>query len=611
MSTEKKYLKSSWGIGAVLLTLFCACASGQQHSENEKWLADERAALNTTVLLNNQSLQVPLVAIENAKIALLDFGCVYGPVFDSIAAKYAPVTRISATAYLASGSLAPLVDDLKFFNTLLITLPEKAVGDPRVVAFLLEEEKKKTVLTTVFGSGAVLPALGQLTSPLLWSSSVTAASASVAAQSLFGGIGLQSRLTQDFGSHYRAGQGFSTAQTRLQYTVPEEAGINSDDLLPIDAIAAEAIREKATPGAVVMVVKDGKVIFNKAYGSHEYNRAVPDKVSDIFDLASVTKVTATTLAVMRLSETGKLALDTTLDTYLARTRGTNRQDIRVKEVMLHQAGFVPYIPFYQNLKPADFNRDSSAFYPTKVADHYFLRKNYYQDVMWPQMLSSRLETRGKYVYSDLSMYYMKEIVEGITNEPLDQYVLRQFYVPLGMQTAGYNPRNRFPRDQIVPTEDDTYFRKTLLQGYVHDQGAAMVGGVAGHAGNFASTNDLAILFQMMLNKGSYGGRQYFQPATIEQFTARQSEVSRRGLGFDRWDPETSKHYPSELASPQTYGHTGYTGTCVWVDPAYGLIYIFLSNRVNPQVTDKLLHLSIRPRIQDVVYKAVMRASSLK
>jgi CubicO group peptidase (beta-lactamase class C family) len=280
--------------------------------------------------------------------------------------------------------------------------------------------------------------------------------------------------------------------------------------------------------------------------------------------------------------------------------------VKVREVLLHQAGFVPYIPFFQKLTPADYRRDSSAEFPTKVADNYYLRKNYYDDVMWPQMLNGKLLTRGKYVYSDLSMYYMQEVVESVTHTPLEDYVQDAFYKPLGMQTAGFLPRNRFDKDRIIPTEDDLTFRKTLLRGYVHDQGAGMAGGVAGHAGLFASANDLGILWQMLLNRGSYGGKQYFNPETVDLFTSKQSDVSRRGLGFDRWDPETSKHYPSEFASPKTFGHTGYTGTCVWVDPEYNLVYVFLSNRVNPQVTDKLSHLSIRPRIQDVVYEAIKK-----
>lgn len=219
------------------------------------------------------------------------------------------------------------------------------------------------------------------------------------------------------------------------------------------------------------------------------------------------------------------------------------------------------------------------------------------------MLNTKLQIRGKYEYSDLSMYFMKEVIEQLAAEPLDKYVLDEFYKPLGMQTAGFTPRNRFDRRRIVPTEQDTYFRKTLLEGYVHDQGASMAGGVAGHAGLFASANDLAILCQMFLNCGTYGGTEYFKPETVQLFTKRQSSRSRRALGFDGWDPETKK-YPSMLASPQTYGHTGYTGTCVWIDPAKNLVYIFLSNRVHPRVTDKLSALRIRPRIQDVIYEAI-------
>ena len=333
----------------------------------------------------------------------------------------------------------------------------------------------------------------------------------------------------------------------------------------------------------------------------------PTKVSDIFDLASVTKTSATTMAVMRLLEQNKLKLDTNVGAYIPKARKTDKNDISVREVLLHQAGFVPYIPFYRRLTAADHSRDSSYAFPVKVADGYFLRRDYFKEVMWPEMLNVPVKTRGKYVYSDLSMYYMKEIVERQSGEPLNHYVATQFYQPLGMYTAGFNPRYRFEKDKIVPTERDTAFRDTLLQGYVHDQGAAMVNGVSGHAGLFASANDLGILYQMVLNRGTYGGIRYFKPETIDMFTSRQSDVSRRGLGFDRWDPKPGSEYPSKLASPQTFGHTGYTGIGVWADPKYNLIYIFLSNRVHPSVDTKLYTLNIRSRIQDVVYEAIRKA----
>jgi CubicO group peptidase (beta-lactamase class C family) len=274
--------------------------------------------------------------------------------------------------------------------------------------------------------------------------------------------------------------------------------------------------------------------------------------------------------------------------------------------LLHQAGLIPDIQSFEKVKPADHSTDSSAAYPTKVSDHYYLRKDYYKDVMFPEMLSSPLKTRGQYVYSDVSMLFMQEVVENITAVPLNVYVQQHFYNPLGMQTAGFLPLYRFTPDRIIPTENDKEYRMSLLDGYVHDPTSALLGGVAGHAGLFGSANDVAILYQMVLNKGSYGGTQYFKPEVVDLFTSKQSPVSRRGLAFDRWDPIADRHYPSKLASDQTYGHTGFTGTCIWVDPKYNLVYVFLSNRVNPSVASKLLSLNIRPRIQDVVYEAITK-----
>jgi len=320
----------------------------------------------------------------------------------------------------------------------------------------------------------------------------------------------------------------------------------------------------------------------------------------------MTKISATTMETMQLYDQGRLSLDSTVDDYLPLTHKTDKNDIRIRELLMHQAGLIGDIPTLTTILPADHSTDSSAAFPTKVNEHYYLRKDYFKEVMWPEILFSPLKTRGQYVYSDLSMVFMQQIIETITSTPENVYVQQQFYNPLGMQTAGYLPLYRFAPSQIIPTEDDQVYRHALLDGYVHDPTAALMGGVAGHAGLFASANDVAILYQMMLNRGSYGGVQYIKPETVDLFTAKQSDVSRRGLGFDRWDPLVDHHYPSQLASPQTYGHTGFTGTCVWVDPKYNLVYIFLSNRVNPSIGSKLGSLNIRPRIQDVVYEAIQK-----
>lgn len=578
----------------------------QEHLQNETFLRELINVERSTVLFNNQSQLIPLKEIQEANIVSINIGSAYATVFDSILNKYAAITSILSTDYRNVQNFDDLNEDLKFFNPVIIQVTDQSLQDPRTIPLLLDLQRNKNLIVCLSGDVHSLKLLESLNVPLIWTETKSVASAHYLAQLIFGGTAAVSTLKHDVSPKYKFGSGYTTKSIRIKYTVPEELGINTADLNKIDDIAAEAIREKAAPGAVVMVLVDGKVIYNKAYGTRTYTDPVPTRISDIFDLASVTKISATTIAVMRLFEQKKLNLDTIVGAYIPRSRSTDKVNLSVREVMLHQAGFIPFIPFYRNLSNADYSRDSSASYPTKVADKYYIRKDYFKTVMWPQMLNSSLANRGKYVYSDLSMYFMKEMVERQSGTHLEKYVMEEFYKPLGMKRAGFNPRLRFPKEEIVPTEDDKLFRKTLLEGYVHDQGAAMVGGVSGHAGLFASSNDLAILFQMLLNRGTYGDKQYFRPETVDMFTVRQSSVSRRGLGFDRWDPESVKGYPSRLASEETYGHTGYTGTCVWVDPKYNLVYIFLSNRVNPGVSTKLIDLNIRGRIQDVIYEAIRK-----
>jgi CubicO group peptidase (beta-lactamase class C family) len=400
--------------------------------------------------------------------------------------------------------------------------------------------------------------------------------------------------------------GIGSAVYHLDYADPHSAGLDPAMTGKIDIIVEEAIRAGATPGAVVLVLKDGEVVFDRAYGHHTYDRSIPTHSADLFDLASVTKISATTLAAMRLFEQGKLNLDVSVGTYLPELKRSHpdKAALRVRDLLTHQAGLVPFIPFFLQIKDGDYSAEASANYPTKVAERYYLGKGYFRDIMWKEMMDVPLKTPGQYVYSDIGMFVLKEILERIARQPLARYVEEQFYQPLGACTMGFCPRERFSEDRIVPTEHDSYFRKQLLVGYVHDPGAAMAGGVAGHAGLFATAYDLAIVSQMLLNGGSYEGKQYFKPETVKRFTARQSAVSRRGLGFDRWDPEKEDGYPSRLASPATFGHSGFTGTCVWIDPEHQLVFIFLSNRIHPSANQKLLSLNIRPRILDAVYEAL-------
>ena len=600
--------KSNWRLYPSILLGFIlfhsACA--QNPPTGQAYIAEEKLAERSTTLLNNAQFLIPLQNLEQLKIASVHFSNQYAADFDSLLNKYDKVTPINGNDYLGAKSTDDLSADLKWYNTVVVQVNDADVLNPAIVDFITSNQKVKNIIVAFFGNAGSLMKLGGVTAPILWAQRVSQISAFCSAQMIFGGIAVTQKLNKNISATLRKNMGFTTMQTRLQYTVPEEAGINADNLLAIDNIAREAIQEHATPGCVVLVAKDGKVIFNKAYGYHTYDNTLPDKLTDIFDLASMTKISATTMETMRLVDEGKLNINATVGDYLPQARKTNKSDIHVREVLLHQAGLIPDIPTLDAIKPEDHSTDSSAAYPTKANDGYYVKKDYFKDVMWPEMLNSPINTRGQYVYSDLSMCFMQQIVETLTATPLNVYVKQQFYNPLGMQTTGFLPLYRFKPDEIIPTENDQKYRHELLDGYVHDPTAALMGGVAGHAGLFSDANDLAILYQMMLNRGSYGGVQYIKPETVDLFTSKQSEVSRRGLGFDRWDPILSHHYPSELASPQTYGHTGFTGTCVWVDPKVNLVYIFLSNRVHPDVQNKLGSMNIRPRIQDAIYEAIQK-----
>jgi len=584
---------------------FIAC--GQAHQEQKKWLDNFQSIEKNTVVLQNEQGLLPFKNLDEKKIASIDLGFIHHLTFDSIANKYSNVTHFNANVYAANNQLNVLIDDLKFYNTLILCLSDVSVFNLQVMQFIKELEKNKMVVIALFGEAKSLVQLDQIIAPIIYCPQHTNDGANFTAQLIFGGVEAYATLAANYSEKYKKGMGSSIKNIRLKYTIPEEVGINSEDFKEIDRIVAEGIQLKAAPGMVIFVAKDGKVIFNKAYGFHTYENKVQNRVDDIFDLASITKTSATTLEVMRLYEKGQINLDTTISTYLASAKDNDKANIKVKEVMLHQAGFIPFIPFYNAIKPSDFSRDSTEDFSVKVADNFYMKKDYYKDVMWKQMLNSPVKTKGKYVYSDLSMYFMKEITESITQQSLSSYVTKNFYHPLGLQTTGFNPRYKFSKSRIIPTENDLTFRKTLLVGYVHDQGAAMVGGVAGHAGLFSNATDLGALYQMLLNKGTYGGDRFFKASTVSLFTSQHSDLSRRGLGFDRWDPDLTKKYPSELASSQTFGHTGYTGTCVWVDPKENLVYILLSNRVHPQVSNMLSELNIRPRIQDVIYRAIQKA----
>lgn len=576
----------------VLLFSFSISACAQEQTEDI--ITSQNRIEAAMVLLNNSGSIIPIKDLETRRIVSVNGH----PSFDSTLNNYALVSPIKLHQLKE-------LDDKNKSNTLVIRADSNFFSDQQFIDQIKHIAKDNQVIITGFGPMGGLAKLNDFEVPIIWSEDTSNYAEKTSAELIFGGVAAKGHLKDSISSNFKLGDGFLTQQSRLHYAMPERVGINGKKLTKeIDAIAKEMINRKAAPGAVVMIVKDNKVIFNKAYGNHYYDINEPTKTDDIFDLASVSKVAATTLAVMHLEEEGKIDLEKTVGDYLKDAQGTNKENIILRDLMLHQAGLIPFIPFYRDLTESDYRPDSSAAFPVKVSEHYYLRKDYFKDVMWPLMLNSKVNPPGNYVYSDISMYIMQRIIETVTKEPLDNYVENNFYKRLGMYSTGYNPWKKFPRDRIVPTELDKTFRKSQLIGYVHDQGAAMAGGVAGHAGLFSTANDLAIFGQLLLNKGQYGGEDYFKSETVIKYTRKYGENSRRGLGFDGWDPEIDNGYPSEFASPFTFGHTGYTGTCIWIDPEQQLIYIFLSNRVQPSVSPFLSELNIRSRIQDAVYKAI-------
>ena len=318
----------------------------------------------------------------------------------------------------------------------------------------------------------------------------------------------------------------------MGYTIPEEVGLDSKILRKIDTLAKDAIARRATPGCVVLVAKDGQVVFHEAYGFHTYQKLRKVTTSDIYDLASITKIAASTISTMKLFDEGKLSVHSKMSDYLPALDTTNKSDIVVLDVMAHRAQLFPWIPFYQKTvtKSRRNPRPLSKYYTKTVTsqntipvtEKLYMRDDYLTEIK-QQVYDSELLSTRKYKYSDLGFYLIKDLIENLTNQSIDQYVSKTFYQPLGLTTATYNPWKSTQLNLIVPTEMDRYFRRQKVQGYVHDMGAAMLGGVSGHAGLFANANDLAIIMQMILNGGYYGDRRYFSEETAQLFTHRHPE----------------------------------------------------------------------------------------
>ncbi len=438
----------------------------------------------------------------------------------------------------------------------------------------------------------------------------------LAAQAIFGATATNGKLPVRVSDASYLGAGVTTkAIHRLGFDLPERVGLNSEKLKKIDVIADEIVRTGAAPGCVILVAKDGKIVYKKAFGYHTYDKIRPMNTEDVFDLASVTKICATTLSLMKLHGDGKLDVKQPMSNYLSILKGSNKNDLTVEEVMTHHAGLQPWLKFYEATldKTSGVVKPSSEFYrtsftsdfPTPVSPNLFLKKGY-ENIIFNEIVKSDLRANKEYKYSDLGLILMTQLIKEQTGMTLDEYVQKSIYQPLGLKNITYKPWIKIPLDRIPPTEEDSYYRMERVQGYVHDMASAMLGGVSGHAGLFGNANDVAALFEMLLNGGNYGGVQVLKPETINLFTIRYAKSTRRGIGFDMKELDKSKTQTvAASASDRTFGHTGFTGIGVWADPDKHLVYVFLSNRTYPSMeNNKLINGDYRTKIHQAIYDAM-------
>lgn len=579
-------------------------------------LYEEAMEKALTVLKNDQAI-LPVKNLEKKKIAYVNFGDDSGAEFLSELRKYADVKWIRAN------NLNSYKEKLKDFNYVIIGF-HKNNDNPwrdykfseRELVWLYEIARTNTVILNVFARPYALLDLKSTANfeGIVISYQNSIVSQQLSAQLIFGAREASGKLPVSLGVEFPVNSGLETKSLkRLQYGIPESVGMNSYKLQKIDSLARKGLREEMFPGAQILVARRGKVIYNKSFGFHDYKKDIRVTDSTVYDLASLTKILATLPLVMELVDSGELGMDTRIAEMLPEYKDSNKASVTIKRMLSHYARFQPWIPFFRPTLNTEGTGVSSEYYsavPTKdfsihVADDLYMR-NDYKDSIYQQIKDSRLLSRQEYRYSDLPFYILKKYLEQHYAKPFNILVQERLYESLGANYSLYNPLTRFPKEQIPPTEMDLLFRNQKVQGYVHDQGAAMMGGLGGHAGLFANANDVAKIMQMFLWKGYYGGKRFFRPEVVDEFNTCYfcEKRVRRGVGFDK--PQLGNSGPTcGCVSMTSFGHSGFTGTFTWADPEEEIVYVFLSNRTFPDASNtKLIRSNLRSDIQEAIYAAI-------
>ena len=570
---------------------------------------------NAVTVLKNTTAILPIKNLDKQKIAYVKIGDDSNDAFVSTLKKYAEVTVVE------DANLDSLQVKLKPFTTVIIGYHKSDVAfkdddlksnDLYKINFLA---KNNNVILDVFAKPySLLPITNfDAIEGLVVSYQNNAIAQIVSAELIFGAIEAKGKLPVSIHTSFKVNDGFSTEKlSRLGFSSPENVGMNAEILSKIDGIANKAINGKMTPGIQVLVARKGKVIYQKSFGYHTYDKTIKVQNSDIYDVASLTKIMATLPNVMVQYDHQKINLETTLGTMLPIFKNSNKATINFKDLLSHYAGLAAGIPFYKATMdkssfPSEvyFRKISEEQFSKKMADSLFIRNDFCDTIM-KMIVKSKIALKKEYKYSDLTFMILKDYLEKTTSKTLDVLIQENFYRSLGMNNSSFNPLEKFDKNRIPPTENDTYFRRQLLQGYVNDLSAALEGGVSGHAGVFSNAMDVAKIMQLYLQKGKYGDQQYFSEKTFDDFNTCYfcAAGNRRGVGFDK--PQLGAEGPTcGCASMTSFGHTGYTGTMAWADPDAQIVYVFLSNRTFPIAgKNRLSKENIREDIQKVIYEAI-------
>lgn len=578
-----------------------------------------------TVLTNDNNI-LPVEHLDSFKIASVMIGTDSRTPFQDMLSKYTVVDHFQLDKNASIRTWAGLRKKLDNYDLVIAGIsginvyPSRQYGTTEIQRQAITDiVQENNTVAVFFGNAYAIKHFQNIhhSSGLILAYQNTPLTQKLAAQMVFGGIGASGKLPVTIDSRFHVGDGISLNKNRtFSYTIPEELGINSAQLQrDIDSIAMLGVEKAAYPGCQILVAKNGQVFYRKCYGYHTYSKQQNVAEDDIYDWASLTKVTGPLPALMKLVDEGKINLNAPFVEYWPDFKGTDKEKMTLREVLAHQARLPAWISYWHMAldDKGRLRRDVFKSHPTdkcniRVSDHLFMNEDFL-NVMFDTIRNSKLLPRKRYVYSGLSFYCYPKIISNITGKNYQDYISNEFYRPLGAYTITYNPYKHFPLNRIVPTETDDFFRHEKLRGFVHDEGAAMMGGISGNAGLFGTANDLAKVFQMYLQKGYFGGRRYISEKTINEFTHIQypDDDNRRGLGFDKpfidnYKNDLDEAYPAVDASENSFGHSGFTGTFAWADPDNGLLYIFMSNRVHPTRNNtKLYEYNIRTAMHQAIY----------